>query len=92
MATELRGASTDQSIRALNPGERCPVMCGAHYSCRKPPVCVTAYTQKTGKALGNNTNHRAARIQYACVDHGGAFADKHGLTFPAIPAAEDVAA
>lgn len=91
MATELRGASTDQSIRALAVGEG-PVICGAHFSCRKTPRYLIVYVQKTGKALGNNTNHRAAHIRYVCADHGKAFAKKWKLDLPATPAAEDVAA
>jgi hypothetical protein len=85
MATELRGQSTNQTIRALNFGEG-PARCGAYFSCQEVPAYAISYEQKTSKALANNSDHRAARPKYACAYHGLRFAERHDIPLPNPPA------
>lgn len=47
-------------------------------NCQERPVYVTRYLYVTGRA-GRVTD----RIQYCCLEHGRAFAKKHGLVLEA---------
>lgn len=82
MATELRGQSTNHTIRALAVGEGAAI-CAAYSSCYEAPAYRISYTQKTPKGFANNADHEASRDKNVCVYHGVRFAKMHGLALPA---------